>query len=130
MDFWESFWDFFWFMFWCYVFIAFLVALFSVFSDLFRDKELNGWLKAVWVIVLVFFPVISVLVYLIVRGTGMAARNQKRAAVRQEAETAYIRSAAGATSASDEIAKARTLLDAGSLTPEEYELIKQRALNA
>jgi hypothetical protein len=130
MDFWESFWDFFWFMFWCYVFIAFLFALFSVFSDLFRDKELNGWVKAVWVIVLVFFPVISLLVYLIVRGNGMATRNQKRAASRQEAETAYIRSAAGATSASDEIAKARTLLDAGSLTPEEYELIKQRALNA
>jgi Phospholipase_D-nuclease N-terminal len=130
MDFWESFWDFFWFMFWCYVFIAFLFALFSVFSDLFRDKELNGWVKAVWVIVLVFFPVISLLVYLIVRGTGMATRNQTRAALRQEAETAYIRSAAGVTSPSEEIAKARTLLDAGSLTPEEYELIKQRALNA
>jgi hypothetical protein len=129
MDFWSNLWDFISWMFWLYVFIAVLSAVFMVFADLFRDRTLNGWLKAVWIVCLVFLPIISVLVYLIVRGGGMATRNQEHAEIRREAQAAYIRSAAGGTSVSDEISTARTLLDAGSITPEEYELIKKRALS-
>ncbi len=127
MDIWTNFWDFFWFLFCFYALIAFLGALFSVYADLFRDKALGGWFKALWVVFLVFFPIISVLVYLIVRGSGMAARNQKQAEIRQDAQAAYVRSLAR-SSISDEIATARTLLDAGSITSQEYELIKARAL--
>jgi hypothetical protein len=127
MNFWTNFWDFFWFLFWCYALIAFLIALFSIITDLFRDKALNGWIKAIWIACLVFLPVISVIVYLIVRGTGMAARNQREAGLRHDAQASYIRSVAG-TSLSDEIAKARKLLDAGTITPDEYEVIKERAL--
>ncbi len=130
MDFWANFWDLLWWLFWFYVLIAFLSALFMVFADVFRDKALSGWLKAVWVIFLVFLPALSVLVYLIVRGRGMATRTQQHAERRQEAQAAYIRSVAAGTSVSDEIAKARTLFDAGSITAEEYELIKERALSA
>lgn len=122
-----SIWDFIWFMFWLYVVIAFLGVLFSVFADLFRDKDLSGWLKAVWMVFLVFLPVLSTLVYLVARGNGMAVRHQKQAEIRQGAQAAYFRSLAG-TSVSDEIRTARELLDAGSITSEEYELIKTRAL--
>lgn len=130
MDFWTDFWDFLWWMFWFYVLIAFLSALFMVFADLFRDKDLNGWFKALWVIFLVFLPILALLVYLIARGRGMAARSHHQAELRQEAQTAYIRSVAAGPSVSDEIAKARALLDAGSITQEDYELLKERALSA
>ncbi|GAA1496063.1 PLDc N-terminal domain-containing protein [Paeniglutamicibacter kerguelensis] len=108
--------------------MAFLTMLISVIADLFRDRALNGWLKAVWLICLVFVPIISILVYLIARGDGMAARNPRQAIARQDAQSAYIRSVAG-VSLSDEIGKARGLLDAGTITAEEYTLIKERALS-
>lgn len=129
MNLWTNFWDFFWFLFWIYAFMAFLSMLFSVISDLFRDRALNGWFKAIWLICLVFIPFLSILVYLITRGDGMAARNQQQAASRHDAQSAYIRSVAGA-SPSDEISKARALLDAGTITAEEFALVKSRALNA
>ncbi len=128
MDFWSSFWDFLWFLFCLYAFLAVVMWLFAVISDLFRDRALNGWFKALWLICLVFFPVISLIVYLIARGDGMAARHQRQASARQDAQSAYIRSVAG-VSLSDEITKARALLDAGTITAEEYTLIKQKAVS-
>lgn len=120
-------WDFFWVLIWIYAVIAFLTLLFSVVADLFRDETLSGWLKAAWLVFLVFVPFISILVYLIARGDGMADRGQRLATERREAQAEYIRSAAG-VSISDEISKARALLDAGTISAEEYELIKQRTL--
>lgn len=129
MDFWTSFWNIFWFFFWVYAVLAYVTILFSVIADLFRDKSLKGWLKAVWLIGLVFLPVLSALVYLIVRGDGMAARNEQRFVARRDTQSAYIRSVSG-ISLSDEITKARALLDAGTITDQEYTLIKQKALSA
>ncbi|NOJ59677.1 hypothetical protein HMI58_06965 [Arthrobacter sp. 147(2020)] len=120
-------WDFFWLLIWIYALIAFLTLLFSVITDLFRDGNLSGWLKAVWLVFLVFVPFLSILVYLIARGDGMATRGQRFADERREEQAAYIRSVSGA-SLSDEIAKARALLDAGTISSEEYELIKRQTL--
>lgn len=120
-------WDFFWILIWIYALIAFLTLLFSVITDLFRDENLSGWLKAVWLVFLVFIPFLSTLVYLIARGNGMATRGQRFADTRREEQAAYIRSVSG-TSLSDEIAKARALLDAGTISSEEYELIKRQML--
>lgn len=128
MELWSSFWDFLWFLFGVYVFMAFVMWLFAVISDLFRDRALNGWAKAVWLICLVFVPLISLVVYLIARGDGMAARHQRQVSARQDAQAAYIRSVTG-VSLSDEINKARALLDAGAITSEEYTLIKQKAVS-
>lgn len=129
MDFWTSFWSIFWFFFWVYAVLAFLTILFSVIADLFRDKSLKGWHKAVWLVGLIFLPFLSILVYLITRGDGMTARNEQHAVARQDAQSAYIRSVSG-ISLSDEITKARALLDAGTITDQEYTLIKQKALSA
>ena len=63
MSFWENFWDIFWWFFLLYAFIAFLWALFAVIGDLFRDDMLSGWWKAVWILFLVFVPLLGVLVY-------------------------------------------------------------------
>jgi hypothetical protein len=129
VDFWESFWDVIWWFLWAFVFIAYLMALFSIFTDLFRDRNLSGWGKAVWLIFLLFLPLLTALVYVIVRGKGMAERSSTASRqARQDAES-YIRDVAG-TSPSEEIAKAKELLDSGVISPGEFEHIKTRALGA
>ncbi|WP_337007468.1 PLDc N-terminal domain-containing protein, partial [Microbacterium sp. LB12] len=115
--FWGSFWDIIWWFLTIFIFISYLFVLFAIISDLFRDHKLNGWWKAVWIIFLLFFPIITALVYLIARGRGMGERSQAQAKQLQEAQSEYIKSVAGAGAASpaDEIAKARALLDAGTI---------------
>ena len=96
MNFWENFWDLIWWFLWAFVFIAYLMALFAIIGDLFRDHKLNGWWKAVWIIFLIFVPFITALVYLIARGNGMAERSQKEAKQYQAATDEYIRQTVGA----------------------------------
>jgi uncharacterized membrane protein len=127
MSFWEYFWDIFWWFFCVYAFVAVLWALFAVFGDLFRDDKLSGWLKAVWMLFLVFVPVLGVLVYMIARGRGMTDRSMERARANREASDAYIRSVATA-SPSEEISKATALRDAGTISADEFERIKTKAL--
>ena len=120
-------WEVIWTFFWIFAFIAYLMALFSVVGDLFRDRSLNGFAKAVWIIFLIFVPFLTVLVYLIARGRGMGERQAERALAVKSETDAYIRSVAG--SGADEIAKAKQLLDAGTITQAEYEALKSRALS-
>lgn len=129
MNFWESFWEILWFSLWAFFFVVYLMALFAIIGDIFRDKTLGGVGKAVWLFFLIFVPFLTALVYLIARGDGMAERNMKDAAVAKQQTDEYIRSVA-TSSPSDEIAKAKSLLDAGTITQQEYEAIKARALSA
>ena len=72
----NSFGDFFWLLVWAFVFGCYLLVLFQVFIDLFRDQDLSGWWKAVWFTFLIIAPFLSVLIYVITRGRGMAKRHQ------------------------------------------------------
>lgn len=121
-------WNFLGFLFWSYIFISYLMLLFWILGDIFRDQALNGWLKAVWILCLVAFPFLTALVYLIARGQGMSQRQS--ASVQQSlSETeSYIRSVASSSPA-DEIAKAKSLLDAGAISPAEFEGLKARTLS-
>ena len=130
MNFIGSVWDIFWFFFWVFAWVAYLFVLIYIVIDIFRDHSLNGWLKAVWLIFLIFVPFLTALVYLIARGNGMAERAQKEARQYQQATDEYIRQTAGtAASPSDEIAKAKALLDAGTISQAEYDQLKARALS-
>lgn len=124
----NSFWEIFWWFFWAYVFIAYLMVLFSIVVDIFRDHTMNGWLKAVWVIFLVFLPFITALVYLIARGRGMSERSGREVQQARSAQDDYIRDVAGASSA-DEIAKAKALLDAGTISQAEFDQLKSKAVS-
>jgi type VI protein secretion system component VasK len=128
VEFVRSIWDLLWVFFWAFAFVAYLVALFSIIGDIFRDRDLNGWLKAVWLIFLVFLPFLTALVYLIARGRGMAERSAEHARSSKAAADAYIREAAGKATPSDEIATAKTLLDSGAISQAEYETLKSKAL--
>ena len=127
MSFLEDFWDFFWWFICVYAFIAFLWLLFAVIGDLFRDDKLSGWWKAGWILFLVFVPLLGVLVYVISRGRGMTERSMERARANREASDAYIRSVATA-SPSEEISKATALRDSGTISADEFERIKTKAL--
>lgn len=122
-----NFWDFVSFFFWTYVFITYLIVLFSIIGDLFRDDKLNGWLKAVWIIFLIFVPFLTALVYLIARGRGMSERRLSSAAQARSETDSYIRSVAS-SSPTDEIAKAKALLDSGAISQAEFDGLKARAL--
>ncbi|GAB3606495.1 SHOCT domain-containing protein [Conyzicola nivalis] len=126
---WDNFWEVIWLFFWGFVFIAYLMALFSIVADLFRDHTLSGGWKAVWIFFLVFAPFITALVYLVARGGGMAERNHRAEQDARAATDHYIRDVAG-TSPADEIAKAKTLLDSGSISAEEFDHLKSRALGS
>jgi hypothetical protein len=110
-----------------FFFVAFLMVLFYIFADLFRDQELGGWGKAAWILALIFFTWITALIYLIARGKGMAERNVQAAKEMQEAQNTYIRDVAGTTPA-DQIHKAKELLDSGAISQAEFDGIKAKAL--
>ena len=129
ISFWSTIWDAIWWFLAVFIFIAYLMALISVISDLFRDRELGGIAKAIWLLFLVFLPFLTALVYLVVRGKGMAERSAAQAQQVRTETDAYIRSAAqGGDSPTAEIARAKGLLDSGAITAEEYAALKQTAL--
>jgi ABC-type Fe3+ transport system permease subunit len=108
---------------------VFFVILFQVVFDLFRDHELSGWAKAGWLIFIVVLPYLGLFVYLIARGRGMAERAAKERAANREAMEEYIRTTAGGGGGpASEIAAAKSLLDSGSITQEDFEALKRKSL--
>ena len=120
-------WDFIWMFFTIFVFFAWLLALFSIIGDLFRDRELSGWAKALWLLALIFVPFLTALVYLIARGKGMAERAGAQAKAQQAAADDDIRSVAG-SSPTTELTQAKALLDSGAISAAEFEALKAKIL--
>jgi ABC-type multidrug transport system fused ATPase/permease subunit len=110
--------------------IMYFMILFSILGDLFRDHEVSGWGKAAWVIFLIIFPFLTALVYLIVRGNGMAERSLKAQAAAQQQFNEYVQQvAAGGATPADQIARAKELLDAGAIDQAEFDALKAKALS-
>lgn len=107
--------------------VIYLIMFVSVVIDLFRNPDLGGVATALWVLFLLVFPVLSLLLYVIFYGPGMATRSSRRAEQVQAAQNQYIRDVAG-TSRAREIEHAKELLDAGTITQSEYETLKDKAL--
>jgi Phospholipase_D-nuclease N-terminal len=125
---WGSTWDFLWHFLIIFAWIAYLLVLFQILVDLFwRDHTTSGWIKAVWVIFLIVFPWVTALIYLIARGKGMTRRAQAAALAAKKETDDYIRQAAGRSPA-EEIAHAKELLDAGTISQPEFDSLKAKAL--
>jgi hypothetical protein len=123
----SNFWDLLWLIFSTFVFVAYILVLFQIVIDLFRDHELGGGFKALWIIGLIFVPLLTALVYIVARGRGMAER-QRAALQRAKSDTeAYIKGVAGKSPA-DQIADAKALLDAGTISADEFARLKTKAL--
>ena len=120
--------DILWTMFIFFLFVIWIWILITVFSDIFRRKDIGGGSKALWIIFVIVLPYLGVFVYLIANHDGMADRNIAQMQKQQSATDDYIRSVAGGTAA--EIERAKGLLDSGAITQAEFDALKQKALAA
>jgi ABC-type multidrug transport system fused ATPase/permease subunit len=125
-----SFNDIFWSVLWFFFLFIWLIVLFQVLTDLFRDHSVSGVEKTLWVLFLVFLPFLAVFVYLIVRGKGMGERAAAQQRAQQQLE-GYVRNVATTAEATptEQIAKAKELLDAGAIDQSEFERLKAKALS-
>jgi hypothetical protein len=123
----SNFWDFIWLILSTFVFVAYLLVLFQIVADLFRNTEMGGASKALWIIGLIFVPMLTAVVYIIANGGDMA-RRQREAIERAKSDTdAYIRHVSGKSPA-EQIADAKALLDAGTINADEFARLKAKAL--
>lgn len=122
-----SFWNVIWFIIVSFALIAYLMVVFRIIVDLFHDKSQTGWGRVLWLVFLIFVPPVGGIAYLIVHGTDMTERSMMAADAAQDARDAYIREAAATSSPTEQIATAKALLDAGTITQDEYEALKAKA---
>lgn len=111
-----------------FVLIVYLLILFQIIGDLFRDSELGGGYKVLWIIGLIVLPGLTAIIYIIARGRGMAERQRASLARAKSDADAYIRQVAGKSPA-EQIADAKALLDAGTINQQEFERLKAKALS-
>ncbi|HEU4947651.1 MAG TPA: SHOCT domain-containing protein [Kribbella sp.] len=124
-----SFWDIVWFIVIGFAFMAYLMVMFAIISDLFRDENTSGWAKAAWIVGLIFLPLLVSLIYIVTRGRAMTQRSAHDAEAMRQEQDAYIREVASkATSPTDQIAQAKAMLDAGLISQAEYDRLKEKAL--
>jgi ABC-type multidrug transport system fused ATPase/permease subunit len=109
-----------------FLFAAWLMVLFTIIGDLFRDHQISGLSKAAWIVFLIFVPFLAALIYLIARGDGMRERAMSQQQEAQKQIDSYIRQTAGGGSAADELAKLATLHDEKKLSDEEFEKAKAK----
>lgn len=121
----EVLWTFVWFT----LFFIWIWILISVFADIFRSEDMGGWGKAIWILFVILLPYLGVFVYLIVRGKGMQERSIKQMQAQEQATRQYIQSIAPASSATDQIASAKGLLDSGAISQAEFDALKAKALS-
>jgi hypothetical protein len=121
----QVFWSFLWF----FLFFIWIWILIAVFADIFRSKDLSGWGKAGWVILVIVLPYLGVFLYLIIRGHKMGQHAAEDAEAQEAAFRQYVQEAAGSpTSTADELEKLARLREQGVLSEEEYVQAKARAL--
>ena len=110
-----------------FLFVIWIWILFTIITDLFRDHEMSGWGKALWILFLVFIPFLTALVYLIARGSGMRDRTIKAQAEAKKHFDDYVRQQAHTTPA-DELHKLNELREKGALSDEEFQQAKAKLL--
>ena len=114
-----------------FIFFAWFMCLWWIFGDLFRSRDLGGFAKTIWVLFIIVLPILGMLVYLIARGHGMTERTIEAQEEMRRQQDEYIKSVAGSSagsSAADQIASAKALLDAGTITAQEFDQMKAKAL--
>jgi membrane protein implicated in regulation of membrane protease activity len=118
----------FWTIFEIFLWVIWFWILITIFIDIFRSHDLNGFEKALWFIFVLFIPLIGVLVYLIARGGKMHERAVKQAEQQQQEFRTYVQDAAGSGSTADQLTKLADLRDRGVISPEEFEREKAKVL--
>ncbi len=108
--------------------VIFFILLFHVIGDLFSRHDASGWKKAAWVFFLIVFPFLGLFVYYICNADGMAQRQMKQVQQAQGEMDDYIRTVSASGDPTAQIAQAKALLDNGTITQEEFDKLKAKAL--
>jgi Phospholipase_D-nuclease N-terminal/Short C-terminal domain len=111
-----------------FAFIIWLWILFTVFTDIFRRHDTSGFVKVLWIIFIIIIPYFGSFIYLIIEHKGMTERAIAAQKDAQAQVDQYVKSVAGAGDPTEQIAKAKGLLDSGTITQAEFDQIKQKAL--
>jgi hypothetical protein len=111
-----------------FAFVIWIWLLFTVFADIFRRHDSSGFGKALWIIFVIIAPYLGVLVYIIAEHKGMAERNIKQIQAQQAQMDEYVKSVAASSDPTEQIAKAKSLLDDGTITQAEFHDLKKKAL--
>ncbi|MBV1848922.1 SHOCT domain-containing protein [Catellatospora tritici] len=119
MDFWDVFWL-------LLIFIPLLLIWAFAVVDIFRRDDLSGWLKALWIVVVILAPFFGTLIYLIFRRPG--ATPQERQAMDQ-ASRDFVQKYAP-TDTAQQLSMLADLHDRGKLTDAEFATEKARVLDA
>lgn len=120
----------FWTMLWFFLWVLFLIILFKIIGDIFRDDELSGGSKAAWTIFVIVLPFLGALVYLIARGKGMGERDIRTARKHEEEFRTYVREASGPSKGNGvkELATLADLRNRGDISEDEYQRAKTKIL--
>lgn len=119
---------FFWGLITFFFFVIYFMMLFNVIGDLFRDKSMSGAGKVFWILFLLIIPLFSLLIYVIVRGGGMAERALEAQKDMQAQMDAYVKQTAAGADPAEQIAKAKKLLDDGAISQQEFDDLKKKAM--
>lgn len=118
----------FWTMLIFFAFVIWIWILITVLLDLFRRDDTSGWMKVLWIIFIVVLPYLGVFVYLIAEHRGMTERAAKQQSEAKAEFDKYVQSVATQSDPTEQIAKAKQMLDAGTINQAEFEQIKRQAL--
>lgn len=120
--------DWLWWLLAVFFMVVYFMMLFRIIVDVFRNHDSSGWVKAGWLIFLLFFPLIAMLIYVIANGKGMAQRDVAQYQAVKQSQDDYIRSVAAPTDPSAQIKQAHELLEKGAITQQEFDTMKAKAL--
>jgi predicted PurR-regulated permease PerM len=118
----------FWTMLIFFAFVVWIWILFTVLADIFRRHDTSGFSKVLWIIFIIVLPYLGVFVYLIAEHTGMTERAVKQQKDAQAQFDQYVQSVAPKGDPTEQIAKAKQMLDSGTITQTEFDQLKQKAL--
>ena len=118
----------FWTLLWIYLIFAWFMLLFSVVADIFRNHEMRGFSKAIWLVVVILIPFLGVLIYVLAHGDEMSQRRLAEAQAQDAAARAYVKDATGTTSHADQISQLAALRDQGTISEAEFAAGKAKIL--
>jgi Short C-terminal domain/Phospholipase_D-nuclease N-terminal len=113
-----------------FAWVAWFWVLIIVISDLFSRHDIGGWAKALWMLFVIVVPFLGVFIYVISQGKGMGERRDRQVQASQQEFDSYVRQVAASDGPADQIAKAKQLLDNGTIDQAEFDRLKAQALAA
>ena len=114
---------------WFFLLLIEVWLMFTIFVDIFRRHDMRGWVKALWVVLVIVLPLVGIVAYLIIYGDEMRVHAQKVEDEDDRAMRDYIRQAAGRYSPADELTRLAELRDNGTITSAEFERLKDKVVN-